>query len=59
MKEFSQLSMQLFKSELYAKYNLNKRKKYDITDLRFNSESFLNDYPVIMSTTYSLRRNNL
>ena len=56
MKEYSQLSMQLFKSELYTKYNRNKREKYEITQLRSNSEKFLRDYPVIMSTTYSLRR---
>ena len=56
MKEYSQLSMQLFKSELYKKYNRNKREKYEITQLRSNSEKFLKDYPVIMSTTYSLRR---
>jgi superfamily I DNA and/or RNA helicase len=56
MKEYSRLSMQLFKSELYKKYNRNKREKYEITQLRSNSEKFLKDYPVIMSTTYSLRR---
>lgn len=56
MKEYSQLSMQLFKSELYKKYNSNKREKYEIKHLRSNSEKFLKDYPVIMSTTYSLRR---
>jgi Superfamily I DNA and RNA helicases and helicase subunits len=56
MKEYSQLSMQLFKSELYKRYNRNKREKYGITQLRSNSEKFLKDYPVIMSTTYSLRR---
>ncbi|MDS1032772.1 AAA domain-containing protein [Porphyromonadaceae sp. NP-X] len=56
MKEYSQLSMQLFKSELYKKYNRSKREKYEINQLRSNSEKFLKDYPVIMSTTYSLRR---
>jgi superfamily I DNA and/or RNA helicase len=56
MKEYSQLSMRLFKSELYNKYNRNKREKYEITQLRSKSEKFLKDYPVIMSTTYSLRR---
>jgi superfamily I DNA and/or RNA helicase len=56
MKEYSQLSMQLFKSELYKKYNRNKREKYGTTQLRSNSVNFLKDYPVIMSTTYSLRR---
>jgi superfamily I DNA and/or RNA helicase len=56
MKEYSQLSMQFFKSELYKKYNRNKREKYEIRELRSSSEKFLKDYPVIMSTTYSLRR---
>jgi len=56
MKEYSQLSMQLFKSELFRKYDCNKREKYEITQLRSNSKKFLKDYPVIMSTTYSLRR---
>jgi superfamily I DNA and/or RNA helicase len=56
MKEYCQLSMQLFKSELYKKYNRNKREKYEISQLRSNSGKFLKDYPVIMSTTYSLRR---
>lgn len=56
LKEYSQLSMQLFKSELYKRYNSNKRTKYDSMKLRSNSKQFLTDYPVIMSTTYSLRR---
>ncbi|MCC6721255.1 MAG: AAA family ATPase [Bacteroidia bacterium] len=56
MQEYSQLAMQLFKSELYKKYNRNQRKRYEIWELRSSSEKFLKDYPVIMSTTYSLRR---
>ena len=56
MKEYSKLSMQLFKAELLKKYNRNKRKQYTITELRSKSEEFIKDYPVIMSTTYSLRR---
>ena len=56
MKEYTRLSMQLFKAELYKKYNRNKRKQYTITELRSKSEEFIKDYPVIMSTTYSLRR---
>ncbi|MBS4055779.1 MAG: DUF2726 domain-containing protein, partial [Bacteroidales bacterium] len=56
MKEYSQLSMLLFKSELYKKYKRNKREKYEIAQLRSSSGKFLTDYPVIMSTTYSLRR---
>ncbi len=56
MREYSQLSMKIFKSKLYEKYNHNKRDRYEISHLRSNSEKFLKDYPVIMSTTYSLRK---
>lgn len=56
LKKYSELSMQLFKSELYAKYKKNKREIYEISDLKFKSDRFIADYPVIMSTTYSLRR---
>ncbi|UFK97735.1 AAA domain-containing protein [Kaistella faecalis] len=55
MKEHTKISMQLFKSKLYDKYTLGTRKKYDIPDLKWNSEEFIKDYPVILSTTYSLR----
>ena len=49
--------MKLFKSELFRRYNKNKRDIYKIDELRSKSEHFIKDYPVIMSTTYSLRRN--
>jgi superfamily I DNA and/or RNA helicase len=56
MKEYTEGSMQLFKNKLYQKYKGNERSEYTEWDLRFNSEEFIKDYPVIMSTTYSLRR---
>lgn len=56
MKEYTEGSMQLFKNQLYKKYNGKERPEYTERDLRFNSEEFIRDYPVIMSTTYSLRR---
>ena len=56
MKEYSELSMQLFKAELYKKYSRKKQAKYTTAQLRSKSEEFIKDYPVIMSTTYSLRR---
>lgn len=55
MKEHTKISMQLFKSKLYDKYTSGTRTKYDIPDLKWNSEEFIKDYPVILSTTYSLR----
>jgi superfamily I DNA and/or RNA helicase len=56
MNEYTSLSMQLFKDELFKKYDSKKRGKYTINELRSKSSEFIEDYPVIMSTTYSLRR---
>jgi superfamily I DNA and/or RNA helicase/very-short-patch-repair endonuclease len=56
MKEYTELSMRLFKAELYKKYNCKKRETYTVAQLRSKSEDFIKDYPVIMSTTYSLRQ---
>ena len=56
MKEYTKLSMQLLKSELCKKYENKKRESYTINELRSKSSEFIKDYPVIMSTTYSLRR---
>jgi len=56
MKEYADISMQLLKAELYKKYNRKKRKIYTIDELRSRPSEFIKDYPVIMSTTYSLRQ---
>lgn len=56
MKEYTQLCMRLFKSELCKRYNRKKRETYTVPELRSKSGEFIEDYPVIMSTTYSLRR---
>ncbi|QEH40626.1 AAA domain-containing protein [Chitinophaga sp. XS-30] len=56
MQEYTNLSMQLLKAELYKRYQSNKREIYAIEELRSKSSEFIRDYPVIMSTTYSLRQ---
>ncbi|MEO6902580.1 MAG: AAA domain-containing protein [Bacteroidia bacterium] len=56
MKEYTKLSMKLFKAALQKKYDSKKRKIYALHELRSNSSEFIKDYPVIMSTTYSLRQ---
>ena len=56
MNQYTNLSMQLFKANLHNKYSARKREKYVINELRSKSTHFIEDYPVIMSTTYSLRR---
>lgn len=56
MKEHSELSMRLFKSDVGKRYSgINERQIYEIDDLWMKSEQFISDYPVILSTTYSLR----
>jgi superfamily I DNA and/or RNA helicase len=55
MKEYSENSMKVFRSSLGGRYSLQERPIYEIADLREESESFIKDYPVILSTTYSLR----
>lgn len=55
MDECSELSMQVFKHALYEKYREHKRRVYAEDDLWRNAESFIADYPVVLSTTYSLR----
>jgi superfamily I DNA and/or RNA helicase len=56
MKEYTEMSMQLLKSELCKRYSELKREPYTISELRQKSNEFIKDYPVIMSTTYSLRK---
>jgi len=55
MNEYAEISMRLFRDKLARKYFENKRANYELDDLWKNSEGFIKDYPVILSTTYSLR----
>lgn len=55
LKEYTEGSVRIFKSYLASKYSGKDRKTYEVDDLRENSESFIKDYPVILSTTYSLK----
>jgi hypothetical protein len=54
MNAYSSMSMTLFRGFLADKYSNSQRKKYKLDDLQVDSESFIEDYPVILSTTYSL-----
>lgn len=56
MQEYTALSMQILKAELHERYSLQKREPYTISELRRKSKEFIKDYPIIMSTTYSLRQ---
>ena len=56
MKRYADMSMMAFKAALAEKYGREKvRNLYEADDLWKHSESFIKDYPVVLSTTYSLR----
>lgn len=55
MKSYSEMSMTAFKASLAKKYQKKQvRLPYKIEDLWKSSEAFIDDYPVVLSTTYSL-----
>lgn len=56
MKEYSELAMLLFKAALHIRFNRKKREHYTLSELREKSNEFIKEYPIIMSTTYSLRQ---
>ena len=55
MEEYAELSMRLFRGHLCGKYKALERKRYKMDELWRDSHSFIKDYPVILSTTFSLR----
>lgn len=55
MEEYSALSMKLFRNKLAEKYEKQVRTTYSEDDLWKRSDEFIKDYPVILSTTHSLR----
>ena len=54
MREYTELSMMAFKAKLASMYNGHPRNHYSKEDLWKHPETFIKDYPVILSTTYSL-----
>jgi len=55
MQEYANLSSKVFKNKLYEKYSNKQRDKYKLEELKTKSAQFIQDYPVILSTTYSLK----
>lgn len=55
MQSYSDMSLKVFKASLAERYRKGRAKEYKIEDLKKDSESFIKDYPVILSTAYSLR----
>lgn len=55
MSEYSELSAKIFKAKLAEKYSKSSRKIWTLGDLQTKADDFIEDYPIILSTTYSLR----
>jgi AAA domain/Protein of unknown function (DUF2726) len=54
LERLTELSIQLLKHCLAENYNNRERKIFALEDLRNRPEEFLNEYPVILSTTFSI-----
>lgn len=56
MDELTQKSLRLFRAELATRYSWkDERKRFEKADFRRNSEEFTREYPVVLSTTYSIK----
>lgn len=56
MEELRQTSMTLFRAELAQRYRWRlPRRRFENSDFRGNSEEFTKEYPVVLSTTYSIK----
>jgi superfamily I DNA and/or RNA helicase len=54
MDNYADISAKLFKSSLHKRYSKKRRDKYTIRSYKFNFKSFMQEYPVILSTTHSI-----
>ena len=53
-KEHQNISEIIFKKRLYERYH-NRKNKFDLQSYKENIEEFLESFPIVLSTTYSLR----
>ena len=56
MDELTQKSLRLFRAELAVRYPWKgNRRRFEKSDFRWNSKEFTREYPVVLSTTYSIK----
>ena len=56
MDELTQKSLRLFQAELATRYHWqNNRQRFEMSDFRWNFAEFTREYPVVLSTTYSIK----
>ena len=55
-EELTQKSLRLFRAELAMRYPWQSdRRRFEMSDFRRNSAKFTREYPVVLSTTYSIK----
>ena len=56
MEELTEKSLRLFRAELSEKFHWKEpRKCFETRDFRGRSQEFNREYPIILSTTYSIK----
>ena len=55
LAELRNTSLQTLKYTIAQRYQNPERRQFKISDLKFQSEAFLQEYPVVLSTTYSAK----
>lgn len=56
MDELTQKSLRLFRAELAERYHWkSSRQRFEENDFRWHSAEFTREYPVVLSTTYSIK----
>lgn len=55
IKKLTSSSLQLLKNKIAKVYTSNSRPKFTAIDITLRSEKFLDEYPVVLSTTYSAK----
>jgi superfamily I DNA and/or RNA helicase/very-short-patch-repair endonuclease len=54
MEQYTDISARIFKGVLHIKYSKEARRKYTVKSFRYCFENFIEDYPVVLSTTHSI-----
>jgi superfamily I DNA and/or RNA helicase len=54
MEKYTLISTKLFKSALHKRYTKKTREKFTIKSYKFKFKNFIEEYPVILSTTHSI-----
>lgn len=55
MEQFIDISSKIFKASIQKIYSEGVRKNYDLKSFKYKFEEFIKDYPVVLSTTNSIK----